>query len=195
MEFDPSYDQDEETCSDSPIEMHALRRPHKGGKHIREEPTSLAELQAYPLAVTCFQHQSYYQFCEMVSRVHYHHELAWLFVLHLHNDQTTLAGVTFTLTLESISPATSIPNAGEQWNKTQQIDREHSEPYIKPSYLRQLSRVFPFRYLKDSYAPLMKLTMKHFNYEGWFSCLCAYHIRLLMHFTRVRMMNLLYFMC
>ena len=54
MESDPSYDRDEETHSDSPREMHALRRPHKGGKHIREEPTSLSELQACPLVVTCF---------------------------------------------------------------------------------------------------------------------------------------------
>ena len=80
---------------------------------MREEPTSLAELQACPLAISCFQQQSCYQFCEMVARVHHHHELARLFVLHLHNGQVTLAGVTFTLTPESISLATSIPNVGE----------------------------------------------------------------------------------
>ena len=76
MEFDPSYDRDEETHSDSPTEIHAPRRPHKGGKHIREEPTSLAKLLACPLAITCFQHQSCFQFCEMVARVKYRHELA-----------------------------------------------------------------------------------------------------------------------
>lgn len=145
MESDPSYARDEETHSDSPTEIHAPRRPHKGGKYIREESTSLAELQACPLAITCFQHQSYYQFCEMVARVQYYHELSRLFVLHLRNGQTTLAGVRFTLTSESISLATNIPNVGEQWNKRQQIDKEHYEPYIKPGYLRQLSRVFPFR--------------------------------------------------
>lgn len=98
MESDPSYDREEETHSDSPTEIHAPRRPHKGGKHIREEPTTLVELQTYPLTITCFQHQSCYEFCEMVARVQYHHELARLFVLHLHNGQATLAHVTFTLT-------------------------------------------------------------------------------------------------
>jgi len=116
-------------------------------------------------------------------------------VLHLHDGQATLAGVTFTLTPESISLATDIPNIGEQWNKRQQIDRQNYEPYIKPGYLRQLSRVFPFQYLKDDYAPLMKLIMRYFSCEGWFSRLYAYHIRLLMHFTRVRMMNIYYFIC
>ena len=69
MELDSSYDRDEETHSDSQTELHAPRRPHKSGKHVREEPTSLAELQACPLAITCFQEKSCYQFCEMVARV------------------------------------------------------------------------------------------------------------------------------
>ena len=117
MESDSSYDRDEETHSDSPTETHAPRRSHKGGKHVWEEPTSLAKLQACPLAVTCFQHQSYYQFCEMVARFQYHHELARLFVIHLHNGQVTLVGVTFTLTPKSIYLAIDIPNIREQWNK------------------------------------------------------------------------------
>ena len=166
MASDPSYDYEEETHSDSPTEGHAPRRPHRGGKHIREEPTTLAELQACPLAISRFQHQSCYEFCEKVASIQFHHEFARLFVLHLHDGQATLASVTFTLTPESISLATSIPNIGEQWKKRQQIDRQHYEPYIKPSFLRQLKRVFPFQYLKDSYAPLMKLIMKYFNCEG-----------------------------
>ena len=116
-------------------------------------------------------------------------------MLHLHDGKATLAGVTFTLTPKSISLATGIPNIGEQWNKRQQIDRQHYELYIKPIYLRQLSRVFPFRYLKDAYAPLMKLIMRYFSCEGRFSHLYAFHIRLLMHFTRVRMIKIPYFMC
>ena len=47
---DTSYDQD----SDSTTELHAPRRPHKSGIHVREEPTSLAELQACPLAMEYF---------------------------------------------------------------------------------------------------------------------------------------------
>ena len=53
----------------------------------------------------------------MVARIQFHHELAYLFLLHLHDGQATLAGVTFTLTPKSISLATGIPNIGEKWNK------------------------------------------------------------------------------
>ena len=106
---DTSYDRD----SDSTTELHAPRRPHKSGRHVREEPTSLAELQACPLAMACFREQSCFQFCEMITRIHYHQELAHLFVLHLHDGQVTLAGVNFILTPETISQVTGIPNVGE----------------------------------------------------------------------------------
>ena len=117
METDSDYEREEETLIDSSRESHVPRKPHKGGKIIQEEPTTLTELLAFPLVVTCFKHQSCYQFCEMVERVKYHHELARLFVLHLHNGQVNLAGVSFTITPETIAAATGIPNVGEQWNK------------------------------------------------------------------------------
>ena len=80
-----------------------------------------------------------------------------------------MAGVTFTLTPEAISVATGIPNVGEQWHKKKKVDRQHYEPYLKARFLSQLTRVFPFRYLKDEYAPLMRLIMKYFSCEGRFS--------------------------
>lgn len=75
------------------------------------------------------------------------------------------------------------------------VDRDYYEPYIKVGFERHVSRVFPFRYLQNTYAPLMKLIIKYFSCEGRFSRLYIYHIRLLMHFTRVRMLNLHYFIC
>ena len=80
-DIDTSYDRD----SDSTTELHVARRPRKGGRHVIEEPTSLTELQACPLAMACFQQQSCYQFCEMIARIHYHQELAHFFVLNLHD--------------------------------------------------------------------------------------------------------------
>ena len=130
-----------------------------------------------------------------MENVRVHHELAHLFALHLHEGQSILAGVTFTLTTETVSVETGIPNIREQWHKKKKAERHHYEPYIKASCLIQITRVFPFRFLRDEYAPLMKLIMKYFSCEGRFSRLYAYHIRLLMHFTRVRMMNLPFFIC
>ena len=97
-----SYEQD----SDSTTELHAPRRPRKGGRHVREEPTSLTELQACRLAMACFQQQSCFQYCELIAQIQHHQELARLLVLHLHDGQVTLASVNFTLTPKTISQAT-----------------------------------------------------------------------------------------
>lgn len=83
MASEHSSDYGMETQSDSPKEEHAPQRPHRGGRHIREEPITLTKLQACPLAIFRFQHQSCYEFYEKVANVQFHHELARLFVLHL----------------------------------------------------------------------------------------------------------------
>lgn len=195
IERDNEYEFEEDTLSDSSRERNIQqRKPQKGGRIIREEPTSLRELQACPLAISCFKHQSCFGFCEMVERIKFHHELARLFVTHLHNNEVTLAGITFILSPVVISEATGILDVGEKWKKGQDIDREYYEPYIKARYKDKMKRVFPFKFLENRFAPLMKIIIKYFTYEGRFSHLYAYHIRLLMHFTRVRMMNIPYFM-
>ena len=130
----------------------------------------------------------------MIERVKFHHELARLFVTHLHNNEVTLAGITFTISPAIISEATGIPDVGEKWNKGQDIDREYYEPYIEARYKEKMKRVFPFKFLEDRFVPLMKIIIKYFTCEGRFYQLYAYHIRLLMHFTGVRMMNIPYFM-
>ena len=170
-------------------------RPHKGGKIIREEPISISELLACPLTTTCFRYQSCFEFCEMVERVKYHHELERQFVINMENNVVHLVGINFTLSPAIIAEAARMPDVGENWIKRQNISEQYYEPYIKAKYHGKLSRVFPFKFLEDQYVPLMKLIIKYFTCEGRLSILYAYHIRLLMHFTRVRMMSILYFIC
>lgn len=189
-----TYEQSDDHSSSTEIEEQ--RRPRRGGKgghHKREEPTSLAELQACPLAVSCFRYMSCYQFGERIYQIQHHRELSRLFVLHLHDGHVTLIGVNFTVTPEVISQATGIPNVGEVWPKRRLLDFVHFEPYVRPSCVRLLTGVFPFRFLRSEYAPLMRLIMHYFTCEGRFSWVYSYHIRLLMHFTRVRMMNITVF--
>ena len=133
-ETETDYEQSDDRESTPEVEVQ--RRPHRGGKgghHVREEPTSLTYLQACPLAVTCFRHQSCYEFCERISQIQHHRELARLFVLHFHNGHVNLAGVDFILSSESIAQATGIPNVGEEWNKRKVLDRFQYEPFIKPA--------------------------------------------------------------
>ena len=65
-----TYEQSDDQSS--AVEIEEQRQPRKGGKgghHKREEPTYLIELQACPMAVSCFQYMSCYEFCERISRI------------------------------------------------------------------------------------------------------------------------------
>jgi len=104
----------------------------------------------------------------------------------------TLVGVTFTVSPSIIAGATKIPNIEEKWYKAQDLYDHYYEPYIKPWYRNEVKRLFHFRFLEDKYVPMMKIIMKYSTCEGRFSKLYTYHIRLLMHFTRVKLLNLPY---
>ena len=45
------------------------RRPHKGGRISRFEPTNTRELMASPVTVNCFKHKGCFDYCVMVQRV------------------------------------------------------------------------------------------------------------------------------
>lgn len=136
METKEKYYKEEENSDDEfeGDEIVQQRRPHKGGKIIRIEPTNLRELEASPLAVSCFRHVGCYEFCEKVERVQHHLELTRLFILNLHNNRVTLTCVTFALSTAIIDDATGIPNVGERWYKSHDLDDHYFEPYLKTRY-------------------------------------------------------------
>ena len=59
--------------------------------------------------------------------------LTMLFISNLHNNQVTLAGVTFTMSTAIILAATEIPNVGEKWFKHSELEEHYYEPFMKPS--------------------------------------------------------------
>lgn len=77
----------------------------------------------------------------------------------------------------------------KKWYKAQDLDEHYYEPYIKSRYRNEKKRTFPSRFLEDKYAPMVRIIMKYFTCEGRFSRLYTYHIRLIMHFKRVKMLN------
>lgn len=92
--------------------------------------------------------------------------------------------------MASISLETSLPDNGEYWFKGMSLDLENYKPFLKTPYKDTHTHLMPFRYLLEKYAPLMKTIMRSFTCEGRFSRLYAYHIRLLMHFTSQKPLNM-----
>ena len=122
-----------------------------------------------------------------------HPKLTRLFVLNLHNKKVNILGLDFELSSDSIANATCILDVGEKRFKRENLDMSYFEPFIKPRYKEGYKTIFPFSQLLDMYAPLMRVIMKYFTCEGRYSRLYSYHIRLLMHFTRVKMPHFPYY--
>jgi len=116
-----------------------------------------------------------------------------LFILGLQNHQVNLAGVNFELSSESIARATGILDIGERWFKQKKLALSYYEPFLKPSCQQGCKVVFPFSHLLERYALLIRKIIKYFTCEGRYSKVYSHHIRLLMHFTRVKLLNLPYY--
>ena len=98
------------------------------------------------------------------------------------------------MSANAIASTIWIPSVGERWFKQENLDRSYFEPYLKPRYKYHNKSIFPFSHLLDRYVPMMKVIMKYFTCEGRFSRLYSYHICLLMHFTRGRMLHIPYYL-
>ena len=100
----------------------------------------------------------------------------------------------FELSVDTISNAIYITVVGEKWFKKAKLDKKYYKPFFKTRYRMGCRAIFHFSHLKQRFSPLMMVIMKYFTYEGRYSRLYSYHVRLLMHFTRVKMLNFPYYL-
>ena len=114
-----------------------------------------------------------------------HLEFTRLLILNLHNNHSNLVGVKFEISTNAIFEAAGIPAVEEKWFKNGKLDKDSLEPFIKPRYRGGSKISFPFSHLRHKFKELMFVIMKYFTCEGRYSRLYDYHVRLLMHFTRV----------
>ena len=128
------------------------------------------------MVVKCFKHVVCFELCEQIEKVQHHAMLTIILIYILHDNQVTLVGVTFTRSTSIISAATGIPNVGKKWFKHIELEEHYYEPLMKTRFKNEKKRFFPFLYLLEIYASMMKIIMKSFSCESRFSRLYTYHI-------------------
>lgn len=156
----------------------------------RYEPTQVQGITASSFIMKYFKNVGCLGFCDRIQEVGCHLRLTSLFANNFRRDKVNIAGVDFTISGDAISIAIGIPNHGEIWFKGMDLDNNNYKAFLKASYNNDPKHIFPFRHLLDRYGPLRKMIMKYFTFEGKFSRLYQYHIRLLMHFTTIKTLNL-----
>jgi hypothetical protein len=88
------------------------KRYNKGGQVSRYEPTQVREIMASPFTKKSFEDVGCLGFCERIQEVCFNAKLTSLFATNFKKDKTTIAGIEFTISTDSIIVATGIPNHG-----------------------------------------------------------------------------------
>ena len=70
-----------------------------------------------------------------------------------------LVGVSFTISTKAIATATRIPNSGENWFKSLDLDVQDYKPFIKGHYKDAIKKAFPFGQFPDKFSLLMRAIM------------------------------------
>ena len=154
------------------------------------EPQNTVAITSSPRILSCFQNTSCFQFYERVKQVKINPELTRLLILNFQKEHSDLTGIKFEISARSISEAIGIPSVGEKWFKNGKLERDLFFPFLKRRYKQSIIIVFPFSHLKHRNAPLILTIMKYFTCEGRYSRVYTYHLRILMHFTGVKALDL-----
>jgi hypothetical protein len=174
--------------------LQSKRKNARSGKVMRFEPHDLKLVNADPMIRVSFEQAGCIRFCEKIQG--YNAQLTKHFTLNFTGVSTTIAGITFQVSEETISAATEIPMQGEKWFKGMPLDTSCYIDFIKPEYRnRKIGASIPSEYLLEPFEKLLKIIQKYFTCEGRFDKVHQYHIRLLMHFTGRSPLNLPFFLC
>ena len=139
------------------------RQDSRSGSHKRYKPISIEEVNAHPSVLFNFHEVGCLDFCQKIQEVKIFSPLTHLCALRFKEKHFQVAGLDFKISPRYVSKATKILYHGKKWFKQAHLDLEDYKPFIKPKHRDALTAIFPFSYLLDSYAPLMKVIMKYFN--------------------------------
>jgi hypothetical protein len=137
-------------------------------------------VNSYPAYRVSFEKAVCMRFYERVQG--YNLQLTKQFSLIFNGVSTTIVGVTFLVSEETISATTEILIQGENWFKGIPLDPLFYIDFLKPKYRKKnIGATIPREYVLEPYEKILRVIERYFTCEGRFERVYQYHIRLLMH--------------
>jgi hypothetical protein len=91
--------------------------------------------------------------------------------------------------------ATKIPNTGERWFKSMNLNASFSKEFLKPECQGDnLSKAVPRSHMVEGFDKMLRVIQRYFTYEGRFNMIYQYHFTLLLHFIGKDLMNLPFYL-
>jgi hypothetical protein len=169
------------------------KKAHKGGGIVRTEPYDMQLFVVEPLIREVFQRVGCFNFCQKMQRGH--PEVAREFALNFDGTKTKVGTLELEVSEETIATTTEIPNTGERWFKSMNLNATFSKEFLKPECQGDnLSKGVPRSHMVEGFDKMLRVIQRYFTCEGRFNMIYQYHIRLLLHFTGKDLMNLPFYL-
>jgi hypothetical protein len=160
---------------------------------VRTEPYDMQLFVVEPLIREVFQRVGCFNFCQKMQRGH--PEVAREFSLNFDGTKTKVGTLELEVSEETIETTTEIPNTGERWFKSMNLNATFSKEFLKPECQGDnLSKGVPRSHMVEGFDKMLRVIQRYFTCEGRFNMIYQYHIRLLLHFTGKDLMNLPFYL-
>ncbi len=117
------------------------------------------------------------------------------FALHFTGTNTKIGILNLQISPEIIALVTKIPRGQDVWFKNFRFDMEPCKVFLKPEFAEtNLTKAIPRNYVKETYANLLFNIQHYFTCEGRYHKVYSYHLKLLLHFTGMISLDLLFFL-
>jgi hypothetical protein len=175
------------------METPQKKKYHKGGTVVIIEPSYMHLFDAEPMVREVFQRVGCLSFFQNMQRGH--PEVARQFALHFDGLKTKVGDLDFEVYEASIVAATRIPNTGERWFKSMNLNAAFSNDFLKPYYQTDnLSKGVPRIHLVEYFDKMLNIIQRYITCDGRFNMLYQYHIRILIHLTGKYEMNIPFYL-
>jgi hypothetical protein len=169
------------------------KKAHKGGGIVRIEPYDMQLFDVEPLIIEVFQRVGCFNFCHNMQRGH--PEVAREFSLNFDGTKTKVGTLELEVYEATIAATTEIPNTGERWFKSMNLNAAFSKEFLKPECQRDnLSKGVPKIHLVEGFDKMLRVIQIYFTCEGRFNMIYQYHTRHLLHLTGKYLMNLPFYL-
>jgi hypothetical protein len=124
-----------------------------------------------------------------------HPEVAREFSLNFDGTKTKVGTLELELSKETIETSTEIPNTGERWFKSMNLNKNFSKEFLKPKCQGDnLSKGVLRSHMVEGFDKMLRVIQIYFTCEGKFNMIYQYHIILLLHFIGKDLMNLPFYL-
>jgi hypothetical protein len=150
-------------------------------------------VNADPTIRVSFEQVGCIRFCEKLQG--YNMQVEKEFSLSFNGIEAKVGNMQFQVFEDTIVVATEIPSHGEQWFKGMQLDLACYHEFLKPEFRdTDFGATIPRELLLENHSNLLRVIQRFFKCEGRFTRVYQYHIRILMHFTGRKALNIPYYL-